>query len=287
MFGRQRTGSTLCPSCGMLVGVNDEQCLGCGRRRPGLFGFAGLLGRTSLDDLFVPFVMWTCGALYLVSLGADPSAVGSSGLMSLLSPGLESLFVFGASGAVPVFGYGRWWTPLSAPWLHGGVLHIVFNMMAVRDLGPAVAHIYGGSRTIVIYTVSGAAGFLASSVAGAYLTFLPGFLRGASITVGASAGVFGLLGAVLHYGYRGGSAQLRELATRWIITGLLFGFFLPRIDNWAHLGGLFGGYLASFWLDPLSPERGTHTVWALACVVLSVLAVLVSVVTGLPVLRGE
>jgi rhomboid protease GluP len=270
----------------MLVGVNDEECLGCGRRRPGLFGFAALLRRSGLDDLFVPLVMWGCGALYLATLAMDPSAIGGSGLMSLLSPGIESLFVLGASGAVPVFEYGRWWTVLSASWLHGGVLHIVFNMMSVRDLGPAVAHFYGGSRTIVIYVAAGAAGFLASSLAGAYLTFLPGFLRGSDFTIGASAGIFGLLGAVLHYGHRGGSAHLRELATRWIITGLAFGFFLPRIDNWAHLGGLAGGYVASFWLDPLEPEKGVHTMMALGCLVLSALAIALSLVTGLPILRG-
>src|SRR6266545_93225 len=285
MFGRARTGSTLCPSCGLLVGVNDAKCLGCGRARPGLFGLTALLRQSGLDDLFVPIVMWGCGAMYLASLATDPSAIGAGGLLSLLSPGIKSLLVLGASGAVPVFGYGRWWTVLSASWLHGGVLHIVFNMMSIRDLGPAVSHFYGGSRTIIIYTVAGITGFLASSVAGAYLTFLPGFLHGASLTVGASAGIFGLLGAVLHYGRRGGSAHIREIATRWIITGLAFGFLLPRIDNWAHLGGLAGGYLASFWLDPFQPERGTHTLLALVCLFLSLLAIVVSVVTGLPIVN--
>jgi rhomboid protease GluP len=283
MFGARRSGSTLCPSCGLLVGVGDAQCLNCGRRQPGLFGLTDLLRRSGLGDLFVTIVMWGCGALYLASLALDPSSVGGSGLLSLMSPGGKSLFVLGASGAIPVFGYGRWWTVLSASWLHGGVLHIVFNMMSVRDLGPAVSHLYGGSRTFIIYIVAGATGFLASSFAGAYLSpFLPGFLHGASLTVGASAGLFGLLGAVLHYGYRGGSVHIRELATRWIITGLAFGFFLPRIDNWAHLGGLAGGYVVSYWLDPLRPEQGVHAILALALLALSALAVALSVMAGLP-----
>jgi rhomboid protease GluP len=276
----------VCPSCGMLVGVNDAECMGCGRRRPGLFGLTALLRRSGIEDVFVPIVMWGCGAMYLASLAVDPSAISASGLMSLLAPSGQSLFVLGASGAFPVFGYARWWTILSAPWLHGGILHIVLNMMSVRNLGPAVTHFYGGSRTIIIYIAAGAAGFLASSLAGAYLTFLPGFLHGGDFTVGASAGVFGLIGAVLHYGRRGGSAHLRELATRWIITGLAFGFMLPRIDNWAHMGGLLGGYLVSFWLDPLLPERGVHTIVAVAALALSVAAVLLSVATGLPLLHA-
>jgi rhomboid protease GluP len=283
MFGARRGGSTLCPSCGLLVGAGDAQCLGCGRRQPGLFGLTALLRRSGLGDLFVPTVMWGCGALYLASLAIDPGSIGGSGLLSLISPGGGSLFVLGASGAIPVFRFGRWWTVLSASWLHGGVLHIVFNMMSVRDLGPAVSHLYGGSRTFIIYMVAGAAGFLASSFAGAYLNpILPQFLHGASLTVGASAGIFGLLGAVLHYGHRGGSAHIRELATRWIITGLAFGFFLPRIDNWAHLGGLAGGYVVSYWLDPLQPEQGVHTIVAAALLALSVLAVVLSVMVGLP-----
>jgi rhomboid protease GluP len=268
----------------MLVGVNDDKCLGCGRARPGLFGLTALLRQSGLDDLFVPIVMWGCGAVYLASLAMDPGAIGGGGLF-FLSPGDLSLFVLGESGAIPVFRYGRWWTVLSASWLHGSVLHIVFNMMSVRNLGPAVSEFYGGARTFIIYFVAGAAGFLASSFAGAYLTFLPDRLQGGSFTVGASAGVFGLLGAVLHYGRRGGSAHIREIATRWIVINLVLGFSLARIDNWAHLGGLAGGYLTSFWLDPFQPERGTHSIVAVVCLLVSLLAILASVLTGLPMVN--
>src|SRR5204862_2803528 len=124
MLGRQRTGSTMCPSCGSLVGVNDEQCLSCGRRRPGLFGFASLLRVGGLEDAFVPLVMFGCGAMYLASLAVDPSGIGAGGLLDLLSPSVKGLFELGASGAVPVFRFGRFWTILSAPWLHGSLLHI-------------------------------------------------------------------------------------------------------------------------------------------------------------------
>jgi rhomboid protease GluP len=270
----------------MLVGVNDDKCLGCGRARPGLFGLTALLRQSGLDDLFVPIVMWGCGAAYLASLAMDPSAVrGGGGLFSLLAPGIESLFVLGASGSVPVFRFGRWWTILSASWLHGGILHIVLNMISVRNLGPAVSEFYGGARTVIIYFVAGAAGFLASSFAGAYLTFLPARLHGGSFTVGASAGIFGLLGAVLHYGRRGG--QRPHPGDRHPLDphGSDRRFALPVIDNWAHLGGLAGGYLASFWLDPFQPERGTHSLVAVICLLVSLLAIVASVLTGLPLVN--
>ncbi len=278
---RSRTGSTLCPSCGQLVGVNDDQCLNCGRRNPGLWGFASALRGFGLDQGLVPLVLWACGALYLATLAADPGGIRMDGLFSLGSPSIESLFLFGASGAVPVFRFGRWWTILSAAWLHGGILHIVFNMMWIRQLAPPTAHLYGAGRAIIIYVAGGLVGFLVSTLAGRYLVFLPGPLRGAGFTVGASAPLFALLGALLLYGHRSGSRSTTEQVKGMAAGMLLFGFIMPGVDNWAHLGGLGGGYAMAKWLDPLLPERGDHVVVALVCIALSLAAVLVSVATGL------
>jgi len=280
-----RPSSVLCPSCGSLVGVKDAQCLNCGRRNPGMWGFAHVLRNVGDDQGFAMLVMWACGALYLASLAADVEGIRTSGLLSIFSPSVPSLFLFGASGAIPVFGYGRWWTVLSAAWLHAGVLHILFNMMWVRDLAPATARLYGAGRTAIIYTVAGVAGFLASSLAGV-VPFLPRFLGGAGFTVGASAPIFGLIGALLHYGRRGGSSLIGQQAKSLAITMLLFGFIMPGIDNWAHLGGLGGGWLAAKVLDPLKPERGDHVLVAIGCLVLSAVSVGFSVVEGLKLFRS-
>lgn len=278
-----RPSSVLCPSCGTLVGVKDEQCLNCGRRYPGMFGFAQVLRNVGDDMGFVTLVMFACGALYLACLASDASSIGTSGMFSFFSPGIQSLFLFGASGAVPVFGYGRWWTVLSAAWLHGGVLHILFNMMAVRNIAPAVAHLYGAARTVIVYHVAAVTGFLLSSAAGA---FLPGMLRGSSITVGASASIMGLVGALWYYGRRGGSSYIGQQAKGIVVSIAVMGFLLPGIDNWAHLGGFLGGYVAARVLDPLLPERGDHVIVALACLLASLASVAASVVYGLPLFRS-
>jgi rhomboid protease GluP len=281
MFRRQKTGSVLCPSCGQLVGVNDEECLNCGRKRPGLWGFTGPLRALARGDAFVPFVMWACGAVYLASLAADPSGVNFDGL-GVLSPSPASMFRFGAAGYLPVFALDRWWTPLSAGWMHGGLVHIGFNLLSIRSLGPLVAHFYGASRTILIYVLSSVCGFVASSVAQYLFLGQPWPLGGGALTLGASASVFGLIGAVLHYGRRGGSSLIRDQAVQWIVGGLIFGFMLKGIDNWAHLGGLAGGYAVSIWLDPLKPERGDHAVMAVAALVLSLGSVIASLLIPLP-----
>jgi rhomboid protease GluP len=66
---------------------------------------------------------------------------------------------------------------------------------------------------------------------------------------------------------------------------LFFGFVMPGVDNWAHLGGLAGGYATARVLDPLKPERGDHVLVALGCLVLSLLSIVASVVEGLKILR--
>jgi rhomboid protease GluP len=251
-----------------------------------MWGFAHLLRRVGDDMGFAALVMWACGALYLASLAADAEGIRTGGVLSFFAPSRRSVELFGASGAAPVFGYGRWWTVLSAAWLHGGVLHILFNMMWVRDLAPPVARLYGPGRTVIVYTAAAVTGFLASSVAGAFLPFLPRFLAGAGYTVGASAPIFGLVGALLHYGRRGGSSVVSQQAKSLALTMLLFGFVMPGVDNWAHLGGLAGGWLAAKVLDPLKPERGDHVLAALGCLLASLLAVGLSVVEGLRLFRG-
>ena len=281
---RQRTGSVVCPSCRNLVGINDERCFHCGRWNPGLWGFTPLLRRLGNDLGFVSLVVWGCVGLYVATLLVSGPSIRMDGLFGFLSPSTAALFLFGASGAVPVFGYGRWWTVISASWLHGGLLHILFNMLWVRQLGPATANVYGAGRMVIIYTVAGACGFLLSSVAGAMLPPLP-ILSGASLTIGASAAIFGLLGALVHYGRRSGSSLIRREAVGYAVTLFVFGLVMPGVDNFAHAGGFAGGFLAAALLDPLRPERVEHLLLALGCIGLVVLSVLMSIIQGVALFR--
>jgi rhomboid protease GluP len=283
MFKRQTQGSVVCGGCGTLVGVRDEQCLNCGRRNPGLWGYAPVLRRLGNDLGFVPLLTGTCGVLYVVSLLLSGENIRMGGLFGMLAPSVQSLFLFGASGAVPVFGFGRWWTVLSAGLLHGGLLHILFNMLWVRQLAPPTADIYGPFRMIIIYTVAGVCGFTLSSVAGAYLQWMPiPFLRGAQFTVGASASIFGLLGALVYYGRRGGSSSIQSQALGYALMLGVFGLIMPGIDNYAHAGGFLGGYGASMVMNPFERERMDHLVIALACIAITALALIASILFGLP-----
>lgn len=290
MFKRQRAGSVICASCGSLVGVNDDTCYSCGRRNPGLWGFGPILRQFGNDLGFVTLVVWGCCAIYAATLVVTVVAGGnimSGNIFSMLGPDPSVTLLFGSSGAVPMFGYGRWWTPLSASWLHAGALHILFNLMAMRQLGPATAEMYGAGRMVIIYTIAGVLGFLASSLAGYYLRMPIPFLRGASFTLGASASIFGLLGALVYYGRRSGSSMVHRDAMANVIGLAVMGLLLPGIDNYAHAGGFAGGYLAGRWLDPLKPERMDHFVGAAICILLSALSIVASLLHGFALLgRG-
>ncbi len=131
---------------------------------------------------------------------------------------------------------------LSAGWLHGSALHILFNMLWVRDLAPAAANLYGPGRMVIIYVAAGVVGFTLSSVAGAFLPPLF-ILQGAQVTAGASASISGLIGAILAYGHRSGSGMARSYAMQYVVMLVIMGVLIPFVDNYAHLGGFAGGVL--------------------------------------------
>jgi rhomboid protease GluP len=285
MFRRQKTGSVVCASCGSLVGVNDDRCYTCGRRNPGLWGFGPVLRQLGSDMGFVSLILYGCGVLYVLSLVLTVMSGGNvlgGSIFGLLGPNRFAYEALGAAGAVPVFFEGHWWTVLSAGWLHGGALHILFNLMWVRQLGPAVADMYGGARMVIIYTIASVCGFLLSSYLAAH-AMIP-FFSGAGYTIGASAPIFGLLGALVHYGQRGGSSMVRSQAMSWAVPMFLFGFFMPGVDNAAHLGGFAGGYFASKWLDPLKRERMDHYIGAAVCLLATLAAIAAQLVITLPIL---
>jgi rhomboid protease GluP len=142
---------------------------------------------------------------------------------------------------------------------------------------------YGPGRTVIIYTVAGIAGFALSSFAARFIPpFL--FLRGGFFTVGASASIFGLLGALVYYSKRGGSSMVGSQAMSYALILGVFGFVMPGIDNYAHAGGFAGGYLAARVLDPLKPERVDHIFIALICLAASLAAVVASIIHGVRLL---
>ena len=132
--------------------------------------------------------------------------------------------------------------------MNTGACHEAFNMAALWQLGPFVIHEYGTSRFAVIYLLSGIAGFVVS------------YFAGIPFTLGASASVCGLIGAILYYGKsRGGfyGQAVYKQAMGWTIGLILFGLLVQGINNWAHGGGIVGGIFLGFVLGYHEKKRET------------------------------
>jgi rhomboid protease GluP len=284
LFRRQTSGSVVCPWCGRLVGVKDERCFNCGRARPGLLGFAPLLRKLSDDLDTTRLIVGACVALYLATLLADLDGVTTALGLEVLAPSGTSAVRFGASGVLPVLQFGRWWTFLSAGWLHGSLLHVGFNMLFAWQLLPAAIKGYGVGRAVILWVLSSAAGFMASTFA-YFLPFHVSFLMPAGLTLGASAANLGLMGAMVSLGRRYGDTMYTQQMLAWAVANIVMGFAFPGIDNWAHLGGFGAGWVLGRWLDPMRPERTGHMLIGLVLLLLSAAAVVASLLTPLPPLR--
>lgn len=173
-------------------------------------------------------------------------------LLSLLLSG-NLQFLFQPASAILQLGWkqndlilsGQYWRFLTAMFLHGNLMHIFFNGFALFALGPETERIFGTPRFLVMYFLSGFAGGVAS------------YAMSPSPSVGASGAIFGLIGALAVFFYLArdilgdmGRQQLQSMIFI-IVINLFIGFsFGGVIDNWAHIGGLIGGALASLVLAP-------------------------------------
>ncbi len=235
----------LCPRCHKIVSAEAETCPHCGQRKPGLWGATATIRKLGLQLNFPHLITVFCGVLYLLALALDPSAIfQTQGLMQILSPSIQASFKLGVTGTIPIFSYEFWWTPITAIYLHGGLLHIFFNMMWVRQLGPVVEELFGPFRLFAIFTIAGITGFIASTLAGHELT------------LGASGSIFGLLAAAIAYGRRAGSQLFTRQFLQWAVLLFVMGFIMPGVDNWAHGGGFVGGYAAAYVFSRSSEREG-------------------------------
>ena len=262
----------MCPNCRAFITTSDKECPYCGiklsaraidGRNPG-----EILGGLIPHARFTTVVILTINfGLYLAMVVFSMRAGNERAFMDLDG---QTLVYFGAKWPRGIFEGGQWWRLITAGFLHGGIIHILMNSWVLFDLGTTVEQFFGTRRMLVIYFFSSVTGFLASTY------------WSASISVGASAALFGLIGAMIALGVRErtslGSA-IKAMYTRWAIYGLLFGvLFGGFIDNAAHIGGLAGGFVIAYIAGtPRLVQDWKEQAWRFAsigCIALTVLAFL-------------
>ena len=159
-------------------------------------------------------------------------------ILMTMSGGTENLDVltkFGAKVNSKII-QGEYWRLLTCAFIHIGIPHIVFNMYGLFNLGTIVEKIFGSKKYIFIYLCSALLGSIGS------------FIFSPAISAGASGAIFGLFGALLYLGQKNPKMFTTSFGINVLIVigfNLIYGFSNSGIDNFAHIGGLIGGYISA------------------------------------------
>ena len=270
----------LCPACGTLVGASATRCHQCGASMTFSLAAASkslskLMPTTSPATyaiLTLSCVMYGLSLLWTIRLNGmqAPAGGGLGALMGFGAIAGNVLIRLGASLPLAINLFQPW-RFVTAVFLHGSVMHIVFNMWVLMDIGPQIEELYGSARYLFIYVLTGIGGYVVSSTFGKF-------------SVGGSGALLGLIGVLLAIttGRRSAGMQmLRGQIIRWLIYIAVFGFLFPGIDNFAHAGGLAAGFLlGKVMVDraPVSPEERKSAQllgWASAIAVVASFAIMV------------
>ncbi|MBU0678919.1 MAG: rhomboid family intramembrane serine protease [Verrucomicrobia bacterium] len=224
-----------CPECGALIDRSFKRCPECDARVPS----------------------WTAQFIRRVFALALPSWCPVTVLILFTIVAMEvAKFFF--PGAVTIAGAGAFvaarfsegevWRIVTYILLHGGIWHLVFNALALSQVGPLLEEELGSRRFFVIFILTGVGAALAQMLAGG---------NPESPMVGASGSLFGLIGFGASYSHFYGGARGKEMRAfflQWAMYGILFGFIMTsggiaRVANGAHIGGFLGGVAMGFALE--------------------------------------
>jgi rhomboid protease GluP len=231
----QQPRPKICPACGALVGISATRCHECGANLR--FSLAALSKKLSgifgeYDAPVTTVLLVSNILMFGVSWLAIAAAGKGGGLSILWGVGGETQYRLGSSFPYSIFILHEWWRLVTAMFLHGGLIHIGFNMMALMQLGPAMEELYGSARYLFFYVVTGAFGFLVSAGIGNH-------------SLGASGAILGLVGLMLAVTTKRGGAYMHELRSRLIrsvVILFVLGFMGMGMDNYAHGAGLAAGF---------------------------------------------
>ena len=178
--------------------------------------------------IMTKLILLICVVMYII-LGINSS--------NFLNIGINSLVDFGGNNLLLVQS-GEIWRIISAAFLHVSLIHLLVNMYSLVIIGTQVETFIGKLKFLFIYLISAIVGSLLSLI----------FNEVNIVSVGASGAIFGLMGALLYFGYHYRlylSEAIKNQIIPVIVLNLILGFMVSGVDNAAHIGGLIGGYLAS------------------------------------------
>jgi rhomboid protease GluP len=267
------TSHRMCPECRGLIDRNASECPLCGakikapRSRAGTHeGPERILGVIPVPSTATSALVAANIALYAVSWYMTQNATSAAGESSSLFSGIDGrvLLRLGAKFG-PLMVRGEWWRLVTAMFLHGGLLHIGFNMWCLVDLGPEAESLFSVQKFIVLYLVTGVFGFIVSL-----------FWSPFGLSIGASGAIVGLIGILIGASYHHGQLgkAYRSELWKWVIY-IVAMMLIPGlgIDNAAHFGGLAAGLVLGYLIPEGEPQtRAGENLWN-ALAILSVIII--------------
>ncbi|CAM2068400.1 Rhomboid family intramembrane serine protease [Sulfidibacter corallicola] len=232
----------MCPSCGNFVNAKDRHCGYC----DAVFETAIAQGNprekasSQTEPLNPTFAIFgICAFVYVVSIILTSKFPDYDPMSNLWSPALYVLHIMGSNSAELTLFRLELWRLGTYMFLHGGLLHIAMNLMALASLGSMTYHNFQSRRFWLISLICGVAGGVLSSLS-IFLMVTP------SASVGFSGALFGYLGANWVYFYRHGYFEMADRFKNFMIWAnvicILISFLTPmNIDNFAHIGGMLAG----------------------------------------------
>jgi len=252
----------MCPNCRAFITTSDRVCPYCGvrvgqraieRRSP-----AGALGG------LIPATHFTTVLILLVNIALYGASAWLSGSFIDMNP--RALWVLGGKLGQSIWVDHQYWRLVTAGFLHGGLMHIAFNAYALFIIGGQIEELFGTPRYLVMYFAGSVAGFWLSA------RMMPGVL-----SIGASAGIMGLIGAIVAFGHISGTQVGRMIRNQYLgllAINVVWGF-LPgmAVDNYAHAGGFLAG-LGIAWVcgSPMRSTPAREAMWralATVCVLIT------------------
>lgn len=158
-------------------------------------------------------------------------------------PGIGEFFFYSGMSVNYLIADGQWWRIISSLFIHGGFMHLLFNMFSLFLFGPEMEKIAGKARFLTIYFLAGIFGNVATFVS----------QSGMYASVGSSGAIFGIFGAfaALVYYTRRTMPQLKRIIMPIVIISVIITFLQPNVNAASHLGGLITGFiLGLFFFSP-------------------------------------
>lgn len=251
-------GHKFCPECRALVHRGDAKCPHCGAKLPSMpvyriMRLLGLMAPQGSAPTIVIFLFLIVSVYALTILMQGPSAI--------FRPSMTTTNIFGAWSPFFAILNHQYWRYLAFGLVHGGLMHILFNSVALMQVGPLIEVQTGRAKMLVVITVT--------QLTAAFATHWWYWSKHHALlaqTVGASGWLFGLIGyGIGYFHYVGGAGrQYRDFMVQWAIYGVLFGFLIGA-NNAAHIGGMVGGIALGLIPDQeRNRERFFARIWRVA-----------------------